>query len=166
MKYDVFISYSRKDYVDEQKNEIPGNVVSVIKDTFHQHGITYWMDEEGNLSGKKFAQVIASKIRESMVFLFVCTRNSVESDWVDMELSVAVERKKRIIPFVCDDSYKDDRVIMFTASHDRIEYFVHSEKELEKLVTAIEKDKKELEQKIQEAERQKQAEEERKKANW
>ena len=31
-KYDVFISYSRKDYVDEQKNLIPGNEVSKIKD--------------------------------------------------------------------------------------------------------------------------------------
>ncbi len=29
-KYDVFISYSRKDYVDEQKNVIPDNVISKI----------------------------------------------------------------------------------------------------------------------------------------
>ena len=163
MKYDVFISYSRKDYQDEQRNVIPGNVVSVIKETFHQHGITYWMDEEGDLTGKKFAQVIAGKIRESIVFLFVCTRNSVNSEWVDRELSVAVERRKRIIPFVCDDSYKDDRVIMFTASLDRIEFFAYSEKELERLVAAIEKAKKELKQKIQESERQKQAEEKKRK---
>lgn len=30
--YDVFISYSRKDYVDEQKCVISGNVVSKIKE--------------------------------------------------------------------------------------------------------------------------------------
>lgn len=29
-KYDVFISYSHKDYVDEQKNVIPGNEVSFV----------------------------------------------------------------------------------------------------------------------------------------
>ena len=28
MEYDVFISYSRKDYVDENNQVIPGNVIS------------------------------------------------------------------------------------------------------------------------------------------
>ena len=32
MKYDVFISYSRKDYANEDKTIIPGNIVSQIKD--------------------------------------------------------------------------------------------------------------------------------------
>ena len=33
-KYDVFISYSRKDYVDENKNVLPHNVISQIKEPF------------------------------------------------------------------------------------------------------------------------------------
>ena len=50
-QYDVFISYSRKDYVDEQKNIIPGNEVSKIKDALSEAGITYWFDEERIYSG-------------------------------------------------------------------------------------------------------------------
>lgn len=146
-KYDVFISYSRKDYVDEQKNVIPDNVISIIKDKLIENNISYWMDEEGNLTGKKFAHIIAGKIRESMIFIFVCSKNSVSSRWVDRELSVADTLNKHIIPFVCDDSCYDDKVIMFTSSLDRIEYHSNPQKELDKLISAIKKDKIELEEK-------------------
>lgn len=159
-KYDVFISYSQKDYVDGHKNILPGNIVSQIKATLDKNNLSYWIDEEGNLTGKKFAHIIAGKIRESMVFLFVCSKNSVASKWVDRELAVADEFDKHIIPFICDDSYKDDRVVMFTAVLDRIEFFgeFNPNTELEKLVNAISKDKKDLEEK-----RKKEAEEREKK---
>lgn len=147
--YDVFISYSRQDYVDENKNILPNNVVSQIKATLEENNLKYWIDEEGNLTGKKFAHIIAGKIRESLVFLFVCSKNSVASKWVDRELAVADEFDKHIIPFICDDSYKDDKVVMFTAALDRIEFFGNFNPiiELEKLVNAISKDKKDLEEK-------------------
>lgn len=141
-KYDVFISYSRKDYVDEQKNVIPDNVISIIKDKLIENNISYWMDEEGNLTGKKFAHIIAGKIRESMIFIFVCSKNSVSSRWVDRELSVADTLNKHIIPFVCDDSFLDDKVVMYTSSLDRIEYNTNPHKELSKLITTIKKEKK------------------------
>ena len=140
MKYDVFISYSRNDYV-KNKVIIPNNVISAIKEKLRQNNISYWMDEEGNLTGKEFASIIAEKIRESMVFLFVCSYNSVASKWVHRELSVADTLNKHIIPLVCDDSYLNDKVIMFTTSLDRIEYFTNPEKGLEELISTIEKDK-------------------------
>ena len=59
MKYDVFISYSRRDYVDENRQVIPGNVISKIKELFQANQITYWIDEEGISSGDAFATVIA-----------------------------------------------------------------------------------------------------------
>lgn len=152
-KYDVFISYSRHDYVDEHENVILGNVITAIKEVLRHNDISYWMDEEGNLTGKKFAHIIASKIRESMVFLFVCSRNSVASRWVDRELSVADTLDKHIIPFICDDSYMDDKVIMFTSSLDRVEYFRNPQKEMEKLISTIKKDKAELKMKILEDEK-------------
>ena len=39
-KYDVFISYSSKDYLDDKGKEIPDNVISVIKSLFNQNDIT------------------------------------------------------------------------------------------------------------------------------
>lgn len=149
-KYDVFISYSRKDYVDSQGNVIPGNVISKITSTFNKFGISYWIDEEGELTGKRFAHIIASKIDECRIFLFVCTHNSVNSEWVDRELSAAVAKHKDIIPFACDDSFNDNKVIMFTSALDRIEYYKNPKKAMEKLVVTIEKYKKITEQEPQE----------------
>lgn len=59
-EFDVFISYSRKDYVDEQKNVIPGNEVSKVKDALTKAGITYWFDEEGIYSGENFVEKIVT----------------------------------------------------------------------------------------------------------
>ena len=37
-KYDVFISYSRRDYVDENYNVIPGNAIAEIQNGLHRYG--------------------------------------------------------------------------------------------------------------------------------
>ena len=51
-EYDVFISYSRKDYVDECSGEIiPNNIVSQIKNVLENANFSYWFDEKGIYSG-------------------------------------------------------------------------------------------------------------------
>lgn len=136
-KYDVFISYSRKDYLDSKGDVIPGNVITIIVNTLQQNGVSYWIDEKGDLTGKMFAHVIAEKIRESRCFLLVCSRNSVESKWVDRELSAADSWEKQIIPFICDDSYMDDRVVLYTASLGHVKYSENPQKALDKLIKTI-----------------------------
>ena len=101
-KYDVFISYSRKDYVDENKNVIPGNVVSKIKDALSEAGISYWFDEEGIYSGQNFTEKIVSNIEASKIFLFLSTANSNESKWTSKEIATADEFGKHIIPVRID----------------------------------------------------------------
>ncbi|MBQ3595470.1 MAG: toll/interleukin-1 receptor domain-containing protein [Bacteroidales bacterium] len=70
-KYDVFISYSRKDYVDEKRNVIPDNVVSKIKDALSSAEITYWFDEDGIDHGDDFADKIVANIEASEIFVFL-----------------------------------------------------------------------------------------------
>ena len=50
-KCDVFISYARADYKDENNNPIPDNVISKIGSAFRKNNISYWIDE------KEFTQV-------------------------------------------------------------------------------------------------------------
>lgn len=121
MKYDVFISYSRKDYVDEKDNIIPDNVVSRIKDALTKEGISYWFDEEGIYSGDEFASVITQAIRSSSIFLFVSSVNSNKSRWTSNEIHVALEFNKIIIPFKLDETPFNDSVMMKIVSFDRIE---------------------------------------------
>ena len=77
MEYDVFISYSRKDYVDENKQVIPGNVISRIKELFDANGISYWFDEDGFLEENPYAPEI--KIRASKLFLFISSDSFSDS---------------------------------------------------------------------------------------
>ncbi len=105
--YDVFISYSSKDYKDEKGHVIPNNVISLIRKTFDNNGISYWIDEKDNMTGKKLNRHIAGKIRLSKVFLFVCSKNAAKSQWVEKEINIAEELNKKIIPFVCDSKIED-----------------------------------------------------------
>ncbi|MBR5102977.1 MAG: toll/interleukin-1 receptor domain-containing protein, partial [Muribaculaceae bacterium] len=95
-KYDVFISYSRKDYVDDQKQVIPGNVVSKIKEALTKAGITYWFDEEGIYSGDTFTEKIVTNIEAANIFVFLSSANSNASSWTSKEIASADEFHKRI----------------------------------------------------------------------
>lgn len=137
LTYDVFISYSRKDYVDEQGNVLPDNILSKIKKAFKENGISYWFDEEGIYSGDEFASVLTRAIRESSVFLFVSSANSNSSRWTSNEISTALEFKKKIIPFRIDNSPYNDSVMMKIISFDYIDC-KDEQKAINKLLRAVE----------------------------
>ncbi len=157
-KYDVFISYSRKDYVDENNNVIPGNVVSTIKERLAAEGISYWFDEEGIYSGQNFVEKIVTNIEASRVFLFLSTANANASPWTCKEIASADEFKKFIIPVRIDRTPYNKKVMFRIADLNYIEYYVNPQKALDDMVDGI---KAYLNQ-LKEEERRKQEEEERK----
>lgn len=137
MKYDVFISYSRKDYVDANKQVIPGNIVSQIKTLFDKNGISYWFDEEGIYSGDAFARVIARNIKASKMLLFISTANSNQSQWTSDEIAVAREYGKKIIPFRYDQSHYNEDVIIYIARLDYIDYLANPKVALNRLLSSV-----------------------------
>lgn len=137
MQYDVFISYSRKDYMDEKGNVIHGNVISKIKDILKKNGITYWIDEDGINSGDEFARLIVRSIKESKVVLFVSTVNSNNSEWTRKEIASAMSYKKKVIPFKYDDSPFNDSLLLYLADLDFISCVGNGDKALSRLVTSI-----------------------------
>lgn len=162
MEYDVFISYSRRDYVDENKQVIPDNVISKIKELFDANNISYWFDEDGVFSGDAFAPVIARNIKASKIFLFISSENSNASEWTSNEIATAHAYKKKIIPFRYDDSVYNDSVIIYIARLDYIEYKANPSKSLPRLLLSIQSYLKEeaekKEQERQEEERRRHAE--------
>jgi len=136
-KYDVFISYSRKDYVDEHKNVIPGNEVSKIKEALTKAGITYWFDEEGVYSGDEFAKVIVRNIKASKMFVFLSTVNSNQSEWTAREIATAYMHKKKIIPVRIDDSVYHDDVILYISLLSHVDYYDNPEKGRQELIRSI-----------------------------
>jgi len=136
-KYDVFISYSRKDYKDKNGNVISGNVVSKIKDALDEAGISFWFDENGIHHGDDFGEKIVDNIEDSEIFIFLSTLNSNSSKWTRKEISVAHELDKTIIPVRIDNS-KYDRAVMFKISDlDYLDYEKNPEEGVKNLVKTV-----------------------------
>lgn len=157
-KYDVFISYSRKDYVDEHKNVIPGNEVSKIKDALTNAGITYWFDEDGIYSGDNFVEKIVSNIENAKVFLFLSTANANKSLYTCKEIASADEFKKHIIPVRIDSTPYNKKVLFRIADLNYIEYYTNPHKGIEDMIRSI----KAYLEKLAKADRERKEEEKKK----
>ena len=96
MKYDVFISYSRKD------SEIASSIYKALTD----NGITCFMDLEGISGGADFPTVLAEAIIESRVLLYLASEHSYASEFTQKELTFAVSNKgsQFLFPLIIDKS--------------------------------------------------------------
>lgn len=143
--YDVFISYSRKDYVDENNVIIPDNPVSAFKDLLTDNGISYWFDEEGIYSGDTFAEKIATNIEKSMILLFLSSESSNASKWTSKEIAAATEWKKKIIPVRLDRSTYNRSVMLYISDLDFVEYYKDANAAKKTIIESINNYKKECE---------------------
>ena len=162
MNYDVFISYSRKDYVDENNVVLPESVVTKITELFEANGITYWFDQKGEYSGEAFAPMIARFIKSSKIFLFISSENSNASVWTSNEIAVAHMYGKKIIPLRYDDSVYNDSIILYIASLDYIDYQKNPGKALSRISASVLgylKEESSKEEKLRQEEKRRRAEE-------
>lgn len=95
-KYDVFISYSRKD------SEIANKICSALE----KEGITYFIDRKGIGGGFEFPEVLANAICDSSLFLFLASENSYGSKFTINEVTFAFNKKSKqsILPYIIDKS--------------------------------------------------------------
>lgn len=98
MKYDVFVSYSRKD----------SDIAERICDIFDRQEprIRYFLDRKGIGAGNDFPVVLANAIEESAVVLFLASRNSYESDYTAKEVTYTISKKgsTALLPLIIDGS--------------------------------------------------------------
>lgn len=102
MKYDVFISYSRKDT----------EIANLIGKAFEENGITFFIDRQGIGGGLEFPAVLAKAIKDSKVFLFLASKNSYCSKFTQSEIVYAFNKKNKsdIIPYIIDGSTLPDEL--------------------------------------------------------
>ena len=94
--YDIFISYSRRDY------EIADKIVSAL----NAGSFTYFRDQQGFESGSTFLQSTINAIDCSRLFLCVLSENAYSSEFVIKELEYALQRKDiLILPVIVDNSH-------------------------------------------------------------
>ena len=152
-KYDVFISYSRRDYVDESYNVIPGNAIAEIQNVFDENGITYWFDKDGIYSGQEFIEIITGAIAESKMLIFISSKHSNESMWTAGEIFEALDGEKAIIPVKIDNSQYNKKFKLLIRPLDYIDYQENPQNALKDLLRAINKVKEDIAQKQREEEK-------------
>ncbi len=91
-KYDVFISYSRKDF--EEVKSFKEMLESRIP------GINIWFDVNGVESGDEFEEKIITAIDNSAQVLFFLSKNSNASKWAKDELMYAKNTGKKVVPIL------------------------------------------------------------------
>ena len=103
MKYDVFISYSRKD-MDA------ANALCLVLDSA---GVSYWIDR--NIHGSaNFLSEITHNIRHCKVVVFIASPNSAVSPWAQKEILFALKHKKEIVPYrISDFCFEDNDELDF-----------------------------------------------------
>lgn len=151
MKYDVFISYSRKDYVDNQGNVMEDSPVNRIIQFLDKKNISYWVDKEGIYSGREFVEVLANAIVDSKMVIFVSSKNSNSSIYTTGEVFEAIENKRLIIPVKIDNSQYNPKFKLLLRPLDFIDY--SKVDALSDLLRAIEKEKEIINQKEEEEKR-------------
>ena len=136
-KCEVFISYSRADYIDAQRNVIPGNAISRIKEAFDEAGVTYWFDEDGIYAGDPFASSVAKAIYYCDVFLYISSERSNLSPWISNEVAMAFAYKKKIIPVRIDDSSYNESIALYIQNLDYVDYGANPDKAMARLVSSV-----------------------------
>ena len=91
-KYDIFISYSRKDF--DEVNAI----VEILKSRIPT--LNCWFDITGIESGDEFEDKIITAIDNSSYVLFALSDNSIQSQWAKDEVMYAKNTDTKVIPLV------------------------------------------------------------------
>ena len=105
---DIFISYSRKNI----------EVVNLLYKQLEQSGLKCWIDIDGMYSGTSFKKVIVDAIKRSKVLLFISSEDSNKSRNVVNEVSVAIERGKKVIPVRLDMTPYSESIEYDLINHD------------------------------------------------
>jgi WD40 repeat protein len=102
----VFISYSRQDrpYVDR--------LAAYIR----RAGVPVWYDYD-MVAGDRFATVIQGEIDDCAAFIAVLTPSAKASEWVEREITHAVNRGKVILPMLLEDS---DHILLGNRQHEDV----------------------------------------------
>ena len=85
MKYDVFISYSRKDMA----------IADRVCRAFDEVGIKYFIDRQGIGGAFEFPEVLANAIIDSTTFLLLASDNSYNSKFTMSEVTFAFNKKSK-----------------------------------------------------------------------
>ena len=135
--YDVFVSYSTKDYYDRWGNPLPDSVIADVLTALEDAGISYWIDKQGLAGGTVFPQEIARQIYNCKVFLYISSENANQSTWTMNEIATANSYGKTIIPLRADASDFAPAIMIYIAGLQYVNYYLNPDAAKRQLVETV-----------------------------
>ena len=120
MKYNVFISYSRKDT----------EIIDKIEQELLRYGITCFIDRSAINPGEDYAEVISKALYDSDLMLFVWSENSNQSREAANEVALAIEFEKQVVPFKIGEFKPDFRLAYRLVRFNRIDAVAYNEQKI------------------------------------
>lgn len=129
MSYDVFISYSRGDEA----------FAKMLYELLEDNKIKCWMDKEHIGGGEDWSESIADALNSSRALVLILSSNSMGSDNVKDELSVAAKNKMAIIPIRIEDIEPISFFKLKLSRYNWIDIFEQQQERLKEVVNRIKK---------------------------
>lgn len=111
-----FVSHCSKDI------EIVEQIVDVLK----EYGISYWKAPEMIPAGSNYAREIPQALKNCSVFLFIVSKASQSSIWVEKEVDIAINCRKKIIPIRIDGMPLNDMYRFYLNNIQTIDVFIQA----------------------------------------
>ena len=92
----VFISYSNE---KSDKTGFDRQVADMICSALESENISCWIDHRDIMPGEKWVNAMFNAVEKSKVMVLVFSANANKSQWVEDEITYALDEKIRIIPF-------------------------------------------------------------------
>lgn len=127
MKYDVFISYSRRDSL----------IVKRILKEMEERNISCFIDTRDINLSTDFAGIIVEGIKNSSLMLFIWSENSNLSENTANEIAVALEMQKPIVPYKIGTFESNYNLLYRIIRLNRIDTDVVSNDSIQLLVSGI-----------------------------
>ena len=128
--FDVFLSYSRKDY----------QFVCELEEVFNNAGITYWIDRKDIIAGMEFVQTIADAIdnvsNNAKVFLCVISKNTSPFSFKELEYALKAGTRY-ILPVYLDIEEHEIPATLKLLLHGYQGIYIKSDDNLDKITDMI-----------------------------
>ena len=115
VKYDAFVSFSFKDY---------DLACGIVQELQTRHGLNCWICTQELRAGTSYKSEIVKAINASNALVLIGTCHSLASDQVASEIGYARNNKKKIVPFMCDQTEPTGEIAYDLGALHRIAAFV------------------------------------------